>query len=600
MNCIRFYKRLLFAVVILLAATVQKNYAQSIYAYGYTFSAFSKPYTYLSGGTPVTAIQVDDNYATIPIGFTFTYCGVDYTDVTVCSNGWLRFGTGPGAAPSNWNYNPTPSLSPYPAVYFLYEDITGDYATASYKVTGTAPNRMFTFEFKNIAWDFQSTSPCVSAQVNLYETTGVIECLYKKETGSVALNSSGGATVGIHNTLNDYQVLNNTTTAPVASSSVWTSTIAATPVTDQCYKWDPGPVCQVPTGLAITNLASKSVAFNWSGSAGSYEYIVDQNSGNPTVAGTNTTVTNATVSALTPSTNYYIHLRAKCSSVSFSKWTTLPFTTRPTCATPGRITVIQVDTSSVTLQWPLVLPAVNYQYIINKDRSTPVNAVGASNTTTPTVSQVGLTEGTWYYIHYRSQCLGNDSSAWALDSFRTPVPCRRPNIALTYLSNSNSVTNWSAVNTAVQYEYYLGPVSSLPPNGTPILTTYIQTPYLVPSTAYTINVRCICNDYGAKSVSPWASLDFTTPPPTSVGAVLNDVKLVVFPNPAKDNIVISAIGLKLQNANLTIYDLSGRIIKALKADDNTIGLDVSGLAKGVYVVKLADVDGTYNTKLVIE
>ena len=48
---------------------------------------------------------IDESFsAPRPLGFTFTYGGVPYTDVQVCSNGYIVFGTG---SPLGSDYTPT-------------------------------------------------------------------------------------------------------------------------------------------------------------------------------------------------------------------------------------------------------------------------------------------------------------------------------------------------------------------------------------------------------------------------------------------------------------------------------------------------------------
>ncbi|MBS1773658.1 MAG: T9SS type A sorting domain-containing protein [Bacteroidetes bacterium] len=602
MKSINSYKKIILQVIVSLFLLNTSSTAQSIYAYGYNFTTSTRTYNYLTSGTPLTSIQVDDNYATVPIGFTFTFCGVDYTDVTICSNGWVRFGTGPGAAPANWNYNPTQSISPYPAVYFLYEDITGDYATATYKTTGSAPNRIFIFEFKNLAWDYASTSPCASVQVLLYETTGVIECMYKQEAGTVALNTSGGATIGIHNTVNDYQVLDGVGSAPVSSSSTWTSTLAAVPATGQVYKWDPGPICQSVAPVTLTNLSSKGASFSWTAITGaSYEFAVTSSATPPSTGAATVTTSNVTVNGLMPATSYYLHVRHICSSVSYSQWTTYNFTTRPDCSKPGKTTIVAVDTNSAIIQWPSVSPATSYQYIIDMNNSTPSISAGALISTTPVINKGGLTEGTWYYIHYRSLCLGNDSSAWSLDSFRTPIPCRKPVITITYLSSSSSIASWSPVNTALQYEYYLGPLTSLPSSGTPLITNFIHSSFLQPSTDYTISVRSICNDFGVSSASPWSSIDFTTPAPAGISTLnVDNVPLTIYPNPARDKITFNLNGYNAVHAKVTITDVSGKIIRAVNIENNVTDIDLKGVTTGIYLLRYVDGENTKVAKITVE
>ncbi len=582
-------KMLIFSVLLLLV--IQEARAQSIYAYGYNFSAFSSPFSYITGGTSIPAIQVDDNYTSIPIGFTFRFCGVDYTDVTVCSNGWLRFGVGAGTSIANWNFNDQVNSGIQPCVYALYEDVSGASGTSQYKVTGTAPNRIFTWECRNWLWDYAATSPCISFQVKLYETTNIIEVHYQQESGSVQVNTSGGATIGIAKSGTDWQVLNDVTSSPVSSSTTYVYNISSRPATDQCYQWDPGPACLAPAPVTTTNIASRGASLSWTAvpGGGSYEYVLNTNPADPTTAGTVTSSTSASFSGLLPSTLYYFHVRYKCSPVSFSTWVTFSFTTRPDCGKPGKLLITAIDTNSATLQWLNIATATSYQYLIDNQRTDPVAGASTILLTTPFISLTSLTEGTWYYIHYRSLCAGNDSSVWQLDSFRTPVPCRRPVLGLSTLTANNSVVFWSPVKTAVLYEYYLGSTSTEPVIGTPIKTYSVQTPYLQPKTQYYMFVRCNCEDNGVKSNSPWSMIDYITPPPLGIESVAgNNEMLVAYPNPTKNYLQVGVSGQYTNMAQIQIVDITGKLVVTEKMTGQSVLLDVSSIPSGVYLLQLVD------------
>ncbi|MFN8700386.1 MAG: hypothetical protein ACK5XQ_13765, partial [Flavobacteriales bacterium] len=63
----------------------------------YSFSASSGTYTPITGGTVVNAPTRtfdDNNFTALPIGFTFNYNGLDYTQFGVNANGWIMMGGG--------------------------------------------------------------------------------------------------------------------------------------------------------------------------------------------------------------------------------------------------------------------------------------------------------------------------------------------------------------------------------------------------------------------------------------------------------------------------------------------------------------------------
>lgn len=563
--------------------------AQSIVAAGYSFTATPKTYTYLSGGTSIPAIEVDDAYTTIPIGFTFTFCGANYTDVTVSSNGWLRFGTGAGSAVANWNYNHQVNSGVQPCVYALYEDVNGDVGTSTYKVTGTAGDRIFKWECRDWLWDYAATSPSVSFQVWLYEATGVIECIYKHESGTVQVNTSGGATIGIAATSSDWQTLDDATSNPTSSSTVYTYDITQRPPDNQSYIWDPGPACPAPSGLAITRVNSTSVDFSWgaAGIAVGYEYIVDQNSSPlPTTTPTATTNLTATEANLTPNTQYYIHLRSQCGATNFSSWVTLPFNTLPACAiaTPPGIVVTALDTNSVTITWPIVATAVDYEYILKQDKTAPTDNSGVTVTGNNIVTFKPLVSGETYYFFLRVKCLGVDSSDWIMDSVYVPIPCHAPNVGFTGVNTQRVVAYWDRPITSYEYEI-IASKSQLSNPGTGIVKTANshQFAFLDDGTEYYVYTRSYCDDRGVLSVSGWSQAVVSTWA-LGIGDNVHSQAIAIYPNPANTQLHVSIPGAAQHGGAIAISDVTGRVLKVLSVRSDETVIDVSGLAAGVYLL----------------
>jgi len=86
--------------------------------------------------------------------------------------------------------------------------------------------------------------------------------------------------------------------------------------------------CQQPLGLSATNVTVTGADVSWgavSGAAG-YEYAVTTSS-TPPASGTATTNTTESVTSLSGSTTYYLHVRTDCGSGSYSAWSSLSFQT---------------------------------------------------------------------------------------------------------------------------------------------------------------------------------------------------------------------------------------------------------------------------------
>ena len=113
----------------------------------YSFSQTSGTYTEITGGT-VLGTNANDNecFNAIPLGFTFTYNGVDYTEVSVQTNAFIAF----GSTVTNSTMAISSSTATNNIVAALNRDIKSrENGELSYLLSGTAPNRVFTVQWKN-------------------------------------------------------------------------------------------------------------------------------------------------------------------------------------------------------------------------------------------------------------------------------------------------------------------------------------------------------------------------------------------------------------------------------------------------------------------
>ncbi|WP_118976489.1 Ig-like domain-containing protein [Taibaiella koreensis] len=256
-----FGRHIISLALTLLFLSLQKAETFAQTAPSYSFSALTGTYTGITGGTAVTAIQDDDEVDIVPIGFTFQYCGVNYTQANVSSNGWLSFNT---AGTSTYAGNDLGNLNDglKPGLMALWDDLSGAGGTATYLTEGAAPNRIFTMEWKNWKWNYNASDPVISFQVKLYETTNVIEFRYKRETAQI--NGTPGATIAIGDGqgISGYLSLNNATAAPSPSSTTFTTGIDAKPATDQVYKFTPPVPC---SGTPVAGTAAATATSICSG-----------------------------------------------------------------------------------------------------------------------------------------------------------------------------------------------------------------------------------------------------------------------------------------------------------------------------------------------
>ncbi len=238
---------------LLLSCLSLAGYSQT--AASYSFTAATGAFTTISGtGTATTAISADDvTLTSIPIGFTFNFCGTNYTSLSACSNGWLSLAN---SSSNGWvNVNSTTFSFYYPTpvqgvLMGFWDDLWGSGHTAYYQTSGTAPYRTFTFEWSNWALYFDYVH-YANFQIVLYETTNQIDYIYGTNS-----YPSRTATIGIANSTSDFKVVSNYSASPSTSTSNFIDTIRTLPANGQIYRWNPPPAACSGTPSAGTASAS--------------------------------------------------------------------------------------------------------------------------------------------------------------------------------------------------------------------------------------------------------------------------------------------------------------------------------------------------------
>ena len=232
----------------------------------YTFAASSGTFTPITGGTVPrdlynaneTLAKNDGISVAIPMPFTFLYGGIARTSFQATTDGYLDFS---GAGTYSQSNNADPSMVGKSTIAPFYDDLNGISGAASYVVTGTAPNRVLTFEWLN--WGLYTgtpttTSVSLSFQVKLYETTNVIQFVYRPETG--ALGATPSARIGIQgasaviNGRGNFVSLTDATASPAlvnnATSTTEFNSITTRPAAGQIYTFTPSTTTAARSALA--------------------------------------------------------------------------------------------------------------------------------------------------------------------------------------------------------------------------------------------------------------------------------------------------------------------------------------------------------------
>ena len=149
------------------------------------------------------------------------------------------------------------------------------------------------------------------------------------------------------------------------------------------------------------------------------------------------------------------------------------------------------------------------------------------------------------------------------------------NIQTSKPTEHGSTFRWDAVDNAVEYQLYTvvdGVAYYWTTSSTSIVINY--EPLYKPCKSYVFWIKTI-NECNLSSESEQLTFN------TSCSGTNNEAfnKISIFPNPVKDILYIKNIDYT--NTPIAIYDISGRLIKTEKLNDNT-SVNVSNLSPGMY------------------
>lgn len=349
--------------------------SQGRVAEDYTFAASTAPaYTNMVGGTSVIPVGIsfghsvatNVNALNIPIGFNFVFNNAVNSTVSISDNGYITFGsvspaggTGPISAATAY----TGAIAAFGA-NLAGNIVTGssiafsaDGADIKYLTTGTAPNQVFTVEFKNMKRRNLTTNTdgFLNFQIRLYESNMRIEIVYRNFTSAVANSTQGQVGLrGLTNTdFNNRLAGGSANWYPTAAGAANGANLAITNTVgpnaagagagnDTVFTWT--PTCFNPTAL-VANLQvdNTTVNFSWSPAAfltaGFVDYTWEvRTSGLPgsgpagLFASGSTALASESVTGLLVGIPYTFYVKSNCKA--WTSVTIITATVTPSCSTP--------------------------------------------------------------------------------------------------------------------------------------------------------------------------------------------------------------------------------------------------------------------------
>ena len=280
---------------------------------------------------------------------------------------------------------------------------------------------------------------------------------------------------------------------------------------------------------------------------------------------------------------------------------TLDSTVTPpvTCATPTGLAVNNITANTATASWTAggTENSWNVQY---KAASASSWQSATANATSYTMT--GLTPNTAYQVRVQANCGAGNTSDWTTAvSFTTaqeqqtcPAPTNLnasldPNnhttVILTWQQEANTANEWQ-INYRISTESTWSTVTAN-------ATTYTLTD-LTPNESYVAHVVAHCTNGLTSDESNTVTFDTD-----NIGIGDHLAKSVnLYPNPATEMIAVEVSDANIMITGVEVYNVYGQLINTIISTENPLRINVSGLADGMYYVRVTTDSGVVTKNFV--
>ncbi len=270
------------------------------------------------------------------------------------------------------------------------------------------------------------------------------------------------------------------------------------------------------------------------------------------------------------------------------------------CNIPTGLTATDITANSALLTW--IAGGSESQWAVQHRLATDNDWAPETITSTIPYLLTGLNSESTYEVRVKAVCAPTESSDWTApfsfttqtDTIVIPDSCNIPTgLAVTDTSAQAMTLTWNDDENVdlwhIQYRADNGPVLS----ATSTTNSYLITD-LEPETHYTIQVQAECSN---GMFSDWSTTVTATTP---VGIVNHLARLVkLYPNPATSMITVQwAMGNG--DAVIELLDVYGKLLNTVSVKGEFTTLNVSGMADGMYFVRVTTDDGSVTKPFVVK
>ena len=270
-----------------------------------------------------------------------------------------------------------------------------------------------------------------------------------------------------------------------------------------------------------------------------------------------------------------------------------PVITDPTVATAAATAIGQTNaTLNATISNPdnVNISAKGFEWKATTGGTyTQISGTGTGNTFTANLSS--LTANTSYtfkaFIIYNGTTVYGSEMTFTTLPDDTPEPCDVPTgLTANNITKEGFDVSWNAnanVNTwNIRYRQQNGQWTSATSN-----TNQYSITGLSAETNYEVQVQADCGD---NNISDWSELLTVTTLVDGINSyLLNSITL--YPNPANDVVNVECTMNNVQCLGIEVFDVFGKLINTVNVTDNPTRINVSGLANGIYFVRVTTDEG---------